>query len=165
MYQVLICTNNDEWLSVLPATVFYSCHTSHLIIIIIIIACIVIIMIYLVLLVLVSLLLLLLVLVFFFSIIETMLYISWKSLINQNLKTHFKMWHGNTVASTQASVTKSTTYLPISAGYLWTSEADVTPTCCIVTTSKLTKKAKENKMDKIHLASEVFKKQLFKLEL
>lgn len=101
----------------------------------------------------------------FFSIIETMLYISWKSLINQNLKTHFKMWHGNTVASTQASVTKSTTYLPISAGYLWTSEADVTPTCCIVTTSKLTKKAKENKMDKIHLASEVFKKQLFKLEL
>lgn len=96
----------------------------------------------------------------FFSIIETMLYIhvSWKSLINQNLKTHFKMWHGNTVASTQASVTKLTTYLPISAGYLWTSEADVTPTCCIVTTSKLTKKAKENKMDKIHLASEVFKK-------
>lgn len=94
----------------------------------------------------------------FFSIIETMLYISWKSLINQNLKTHFKMWHGNTMTSTQASVTKSTTYLPISAGYLWTSEADVTPTCCIVTTSKLTKKAKENKMDKIHLASEVFKK-------
>lgn len=94
----------------------------------------------------------------FFSIIETMLYISWKSLINQNLKTHFKVWHGNTMTSTQASVTKSTTYLPISAGYLWTSEADVTPTCCIVTTSKLTKKAKENKMDKIHLASEVFKK-------
>ena len=24
-----VCTNNDEWLSVLPATVFYSCHTLH----------------------------------------------------------------------------------------------------------------------------------------
>lgn len=84
----------------------------------------------------------------FFSIIETMLYISWKSLINQNLKTHFKVWHGNTMTSTQASVTKSTTYLPISAGYLWTSEADVTPTCCIVTTSKLTKKQKKTKWTK-----------------
>lgn len=31
------CTNNDEWLSFLPATVFFSCHTLHLIIIIIII--------------------------------------------------------------------------------------------------------------------------------
>lgn len=30
---------------------------------------------------------------------------------------------------------------------------------------QINKKAKENKMDKIHLASEVFKKQLFKLEL
>ena len=32
-----VCTNNDEWLSVLLATVFYSCHTVDLIIIIIII--------------------------------------------------------------------------------------------------------------------------------
>ena len=30
---------------------------------------------------------------------------------------------------------------------------------------QINKKAKENKMDKIHLASKVFKKQLVKLEL
>lgn len=72
-----ICTNNDEWLSVVPAIVFHTCHSLHLMYATI-----------------------------FWPLILTMLHnCHGKTLLYQVNKNRFprgtKVWHENTMASTQ----------------------------------------------------------------